>query len=236
MISAAPLPTRATPSRPRRRLALLLLPALLAACASAPSGGPVGDGYYRVRSGDTLGKIAQTYRQSVTSLARWNNLSNPNRIDVGQVLRVAPPAGAGEAASSQTVPPAASNNALPASSIALRWPVQGPVIARFNGTSNKGIDIGGQLGQPVVAAAAGKVVYAGNGLRGYGNLVMLKHSGGFLTAYAHNRVILVKEGQYVAQGQQIAEMGSTDSQRVQLHFELRQEGKPLDPLRYLPSR
>lgn len=236
MISAAPLHTRATPSRARRRLALLLLPALLAACASAPSGAPVGDGYYRVRSGDTLGKIAQTYRQSVTNLARWNNLANPDRIDVGQVLRVAPPAGASEAASSQTAAPAVSNNAPPASSIALRWPAQGPVIARFNGTSNKGIDIGGQPGQPVVAAAAGKVVYAGNGLRGYGNLVMLKHSGGFLTAYAHNRAILVKEGQYVAQGQQIAEMGSTDSQRVQLHFELRQEGKPLDPLRYLPSR
>ncbi|APR96499.1 lipoprotein NlpD [Pandoraea thiooxydans] len=217
---------------------MLLLPALLAACASAPSGGPVGDGYYRVRSGDTLGKIAQTYRQSVTNLTRWNNLSNPNRIDVGQVLRVAPPVGASGAVSTQTVAPAAAsdNTSAPASSIALRWPAQGPVIARFNGTSNKGIDIGGQLGQPVVAAAAGKVVYAGNGLRGYGNLVMLKHSGGFLTAYAHNRVILVKEGQYVAQGQQIAEMGNTDSQRVQLHFELRQQGKPLDPLRYLPSR
>ena len=116
------------------------------------------------------------------------------------------------------------------------WPAAGPVLATFEEGRNKGLTIGGKAGDPVVAAADGKVVYAGSGLRGYGNLVIVKHSADFLTAYAHNQTLLVKEDQVVKRGQKIAEMGSTDAERVQLHFEIRKKGKPLDPSRQLPSR
>ncbi len=115
------------------------------------------------------------------------------------------------------------------------WPATGKVVTGFSDAANlKGIDIAGKAGQPVVASAAGKVVYAGTGLRGYGKLVIVKHNATFLSAYAHNQEILVREGQQVAKGQKIAEMGSTDSDQVKLHFEIRQRGKPVDPLRYLP--
>ena len=118
----------------------------------------------------------------------------------------------------------------------LVWPAQGPVIGKFDGSRNKGIDIAGQAGAPVVAAEAGRVVYAGSELRGYGNLVIVKHSEQLLTAYAHNRKILVKENQTVRQGQRIAEMGSSGTDRVKLHFEVRRQGKPVDPLAFLPKR
>lgn len=216
------------------KLSVFLLPPLLYACAGQPAYGPVEAGYYRVQSGDTLGKIARQNRQSARDLARWNNLSNPDRIDTGQVLRVVPPAGASATASTAS-PPAASTPA-PASGISLAWPADGPVLASFNGSSNKGIDIGGQAGDPITAAAPGKVIYAGHGLRGYGNLIMLAHSGGFLTAYAHNRALLAKEGDIVSEGQKIAEMGDSDANRVKLHFELRYQGKPLNPMGYLPTR
>ena len=110
------------------------------------------------------------------------------------------------------------------------------MLASFNGTNLKGIDIANAVGTPVVAAAAGTVVYAGDSLRGYGNLLIIKHNADFLTAYAHNRRLLVKEGQSVAQGQQIAEMGDSDNDRVALHFELRYKGRSIDPVRYLPTR
>jgi lipoprotein NlpD len=110
------------------------------------------------------------------------------------------------------------------------------LIAGFDEAHNKGLDIGGKSGDAILAAADGRVVYAGAGLRGYGNLIILKHSNTFLTAYAHNRTLLVKEDQTVRRGQKIAEMGSTDSDRVKLHFEIRRQGKPVDPARYLPAR
>lgn len=116
------------------------------------------------------------------------------------------------------------------------WPSSGSLIAGFDEAHNKGLDIGGKSGDAIVAAADGRVVYAGAGLRGYGNLIILKHSNTFLTAYAHNRTLLVKEDQTVRRGQKIAEMGSTDSDRVKLHFEIRRQGKPVDPARYLPAR
>lgn len=118
------------------------------------------------------------------------------------------------------------------------WPNGGPVISRFsaNGSLNKGIDIGGELGQPVLAASDGTVVYAGSGLRGYGELVIIKHNDTYVSAYGHNRRLLVREGQQVKVGQTIAEMGSTGADRVKLHFEIRRQGKPVDPLQYLPSR
>lgn len=116
------------------------------------------------------------------------------------------------------------------------WPATGKVVAGFNeGSSSKGVDIGGKSGQPVLAAAPGKVVYSGSGLRGYGKLVIIKHNKTYLSAYAHNRQILVKEGQGVTKGQKIAEMGDSDADQVKLHFEIRRLGKPVDPMKYLPG-
>ena len=120
--------------------------------------------------------------------------------------------------------------------LAFIWPASGSLIAGFDEARNKGFDIAGKAGDPVLAAADGRVVYAGAGLRGYGNLVILKHNNTFLTAYAHNQTLLVKEDQAVRKGQKIAEMGNTDADRVKLHFEIRRQGKPVDPTRYLPSR
>ncbi|WP_407311871.1 peptidoglycan DD-metalloendopeptidase family protein [Pseudomonas sp. nanlin1] len=118
------------------------------------------------------------------------------------------------------------------------WPANGVLIAKFasNGSLNKGIDIAGELGQPVFAASDGSVVYAGSGLRGYGELVIIKHSDTYVSAYGHNRRLLVREGQQVKVGQTIAEMGSTGTDRVKLHFEIRRQGKPVDPLQFLPRR
>ena len=138
------------------------------------------------------------------------------------------PAASAPVPSSVPAPPAAS-------AVRLAWPVQGPVIGKFDGSRNKGIDIAGQAGAPVVAAEAGRVVYAGSELRGYGNLVIIKHSEQLLTAYAHNRKILVKENQTVRQGQRIAEMGSSGTDRVKLHFEVRRDGNAVDPMPYLPK-
>ncbi|MDB5907488.1 MAG: peptidase [Massilia sp.] len=116
------------------------------------------------------------------------------------------------------------------------WPSDGKIVATFDEGKNKGIDIAGKPGQQVMAAGAGKVMYAGSGIRGYGNLVIVKHNNSLLSAYAHNRTIVVKEGQNVNKGQMIAEMGDSDSDTVKLHFEIRQQGKPVDPSRFLPSR
>ncbi|WP_325345740.1 peptidoglycan DD-metalloendopeptidase family protein [Xylophilus sp.] len=118
------------------------------------------------------------------------------------------------------------------------WPTSGAgsLIAGFDEAKNKGYDIGGKAGDPVLAAADGRVVYTGAGLRGYGNLIILKHNNTYLTAYAHNQTLLVKEDQSVKRGQKIAEMGSSDADRVKLHFEIRKQGKPVDPSRYLPAR
>lgn len=116
------------------------------------------------------------------------------------------------------------------------WPAEGKVIANFDEAKNKGLDISGKLGQAVLAAGAGKVMYAGSGIRGYGNLVIIKHSSNLLSAYAHNKSILVKEGDSIAKGQKIAEMGNSDSDSVKLHFEIRQQGKPVDPSKFLPGR
>lgn len=217
-------------------------------------------GYYTVRPGDTLTRIGLEQGQSPRDLARWNALENPNLIEVGQVLRVAPPGKEPvavapgvtvtpvpvPAADSRVKPRAlngkASEVAKPIASqpdgeeLGFAWPVNGALLERFDEARNKGVDIAGKAGDPVLAAADGRVVYAGAGLRGYGNLVILKHNNTYLTAYAHNQALLVKEDQTVRQGQKIAEMGSSDTDRVKLHFEVRRQGKPVDPLKFLPSR
>jgi lipoprotein NlpD len=136
-----------------------------------------------------------------------------------------------------TAPPAAPAPALSGDDdVSWMWPAQGSVLAGFDEAKNKGLDIGGTAGDAVLAAADGRVVYVGASLRGYGNLIILKHNNTFLTAYAHNQVLLVKEDQTVRKGQRIAEMGSSDADRVKLHFEVRRQGKPVDPAKYLPAR
>jgi lipoprotein NlpD len=116
------------------------------------------------------------------------------------------------------------------------WPSSGKLIGTFNDSSNKGVDIGGAIGDPVFAAASGKIIYAGSALRGYGNLVIIQHAGQYTSVYAHNKEILVKENQSVQRGQKIAVMGDSDSDRPELHFEVRKQGKPADPLKFLPTR
>lgn len=116
------------------------------------------------------------------------------------------------------------------------WPAEGKVVANFDDNKNKGIDISGKMGQDIFSSAAGTVMYAGSGIRGYGNLVIIKHSNNLLSAYAHNKTIVVKEKQIISKGQKIAEMGNSDSDVVKLHFEIRQQGKPVDPLKFLPGR
>ncbi|HEY4069278.1 MAG TPA: peptidoglycan DD-metalloendopeptidase family protein [Burkholderiaceae bacterium] len=158
----------------------------------------------------------------------------------------APPAAAATSASTAAsastvvVPaiPAATSGPASASDEDVRWawPANGSVVAPFDDSKNKGLLIGGKAGDPVYAAADGRVVYAGSGLRGYGNLIILKHNNTYLTAYAHNQALLVKEDQSVRRGQKIAEMGSTDSDSVKLHFEIRKMGKPIDPAKLLPPR
>ena len=285
---------------------------------------PSGPGYYTVKRGDTLYRIALEHGQDYKDVAAWNNITNAGSIREGQVLRVAPPgaatAVAGGAVVAQPVvtapvvetqsldapskvvttpaPPTASTSsdglkreprggkepysdeayarlnrsgetapkttlaavdlkpepktepppeakpepkAEPATAtgpddVAWQWPSSGKVMSPYSDSGNKGLDFGGKSGDPVQAAADGKVVYAGAGLRGYGELVIVKHNATFLSAYAHNRKILVKEGQQVTRGQKIAEMGSTDSDSVKLHFEIRKQGKPTDPSLYLPKR
>lgn len=208
-------------------------------------------GYYTVKPGDTLLRISMDNGQTMQDVARWSKVDNPNRIEVGQVLRVVPPAdGDGvvvKPVSRSTVVAATASVPASATSSAPKpvtadgdvnwlWPANGAVIAGFDEVKNKGLDIGGTAGEPVLAAADGRVVYVGAGLRGYGNLIILKHDNVFLTAYAHNQALLVKEDQSVTRGQKIAEMGNSDADRVKLHFEVRRQGKPVDPAKYLPAR
>lgn len=223
-------------------------------------------GTYTVRAGDTLYKIAQEHGMSVARLSELNNITNPSQLSIGQVLRldgnapapsgnasaavatpvpVAPPqqsqpaptTSGGEGNHTSTSEPAAtsSSRASDASLISWGWPATGKIIQGFNG-GTKGIDIEGATGSPVLAAADGKVMYAGNGVRGLGNLILLGHSNGFITAYAHNQTLLVKTGTTVKKGAKIATIGQTDTTSPRLHFEIRRRGTPVNPLSYLPPR
>ncbi|MDO8732730.1 MAG: peptidoglycan DD-metalloendopeptidase family protein [Actinomycetota bacterium] len=215
-------------------------------------------GYYTIKPGDTIMQVGRSTGQNWRDIVRWNNLESPNQIEVGQVLRVAPPestvgiavpspVSSGSSAVTTTKPPpvvavpaapiaSPTPTIAPEDDIAWIWPSNGALIAGFDEVKNKGLKIAGKLGDPVVASADGRVVYAGSGLRGYGNLVILKHNETYLTAYAHNQTLLVKEDQMVKKGQRIADMGSSDADRVMLHFEVRRQGKPVDPAKYLPVR
>lgn len=262
----------------------------------APTAAPTAQrGFYVVKRGDTLGRIAQEFSQNWRDLVSWNNLASANDIKVDQVLRVAPPEAGSPLNGAQTGSIANSGvevrpltpqaSAAPLSKSGPRgdkrtfsdatladmqksdaaspvtqskvepvrpvekadspsagadevtdwiWPTEGKLIGGFDG-NKKGIDIAGTMGQPIIAVAPGTVLYASS-VRGYGNLVIVKHTNNILSAYAHNKTILVKEGQTVSKGQRIAEMGNSDADTVKLHFEIRQQGKPVDPTKFLPNR
>ncbi len=199
----------------------------------------------KVQRGDTLYAIARRYDINPNDLVAWNNLSSPNTIYPGQTLRLYPagsaaattvrPSGPSSAPAATPAPPVATP---PSSGFSWRWPADGAVVGNFvaGETTKQGIDIAGSSGQPVRAAADGVVVYSGNGLVGYGELIIIKHNEQWLSAYGHNRKRLVSEGQSVKAGQQIAEMGRSGAARDLLHFEIRYNGKPVDPLLYLPRK
>ncbi len=217
--------------------------------------------HHRVDRGDTLYSVSFRYGQDYRDVARWNDLSSPYTIFPGQMLRVAPPSseawpdqraatGIGEGApvtrrsaspGSDTVSSSRTPTRAPARAtravVAWQWPTQGKLLSTYSSADarRKGIDIGGRLGQSVYAAAAGRVVYAGSGLLRYGNLIIVKHSDELLSAYGYNRALHVKEGDAVGSGQHIADMGAKEQGAAALHFQIRVDGKPVNPLRYLPK-
>lgn len=204
---------------------------------SSGSYGTASGGVYVVKRGDTLYSIARRYGVSVKTLLSMNNISDPSQIEVGQRIRV----GGGSAAtgsSNSSYQSAASGSssvrAADASVIAWAWPHRGSIITPYS-SNTRGIDIAGKIGDPVRAAASGTVSYVGNGLRGLGNLVLITHSNGFISAYAHNHKLLVKQNQRVSKGQQIAELGQSDTTSPRLHFEIRRNGQPVNPQSYLPQ-
>lgn len=231
-----------------KKMCVLALALSLAACGSSGKKTPAG--HYKVQRGDTLTQIARQHGQSLSSLMSMNNISNPNRIHVGQVLRVQGGAsgGAGMVASGSAPLPDAGSSTVqgPAPvkggsvaaprSIKLVWPAKGSSRRGTTTATNQGVYISASRGTPVKAAAAGEVAYAGDGLRGYGNILLIRHDANFLTIYAHNERLLVKQGARVTQGQQVATIGDTGTNAVQLYFELRYNGKPVDALRYLPKQ
>jgi lipoprotein NlpD len=229
-----------------KRAAVLLV--FLAACASTQKPAPVVDrkqparaaqpaapkaaptpsaaeGTYVVKKGDTLYSIALEHGADYREVAAWNRLSDPTKINVGQVLRVTPPEESRVQVGKAKLPERGEARPLdlPPPQQSQAKPQPPPV------------DIDGKLGDPVIAAAAGRVTYTGAGIPGLGKLVVIKHDNGFITVYAHNRDILVKEQQTVRRGQKIAEVGNTDADRPKLHFQIRKGSAAVDPMRYLPA-
>lgn len=241
------------------RLLLALQLMLLVGCAAnmapvyTPGERRLSADHYVVKKGDTLYSISWRHGLDYRTVARWNRIGPPYTILPGQRLRLT----AADAAKARQQPkpirqssaakatpkpatpaPRRSASAAASSAISWRWPADGRLSRAFavDAQGKQGIEVQGTLGQPVMAAAAGHVVYAGSGLRGYGNLVIIKHSGRYLTAYGYNREILVREGETVAAGQRIATMGAGPGREAKLHFELRRDGKPVDPVPYLPVK
>lgn len=243
----------------------ILLALALAACGSFPLP-PVSEQsigrrhpeaeYREVMSGDTLYSISWESGRDYRDVARWNDITPPYLIKPGEKLRLFPPTGAKPPPPSVPrvvagIPPSNKKSAegklavtgqtrVPANAakqLAWIWPTDGKLLERYSASGpDKGIDIAGSRGQPILAAAAGQVVYQGGGLRGYGQLIIIKHNNDFLSAYAHCDKIYVKEGNVVKRGQKIADMGSSGAERVKLHFEIRYRGAPVDPQEYLPRK
>ena len=226
----------------------------------APTKDKITGDFYTVKSGDSLMSISRKSGVSYSNLIRINHLQKPYGIYTGQRIylksnsssesladripqKVVPVAGGNtQTTANSTAVPASvataptkvvSGKSRAVSGVSWMWPARGTVIRNFSST-NKGIDIAGSRGQNVNAAASGQVVYSGNALRGYGNLIIINHDNEYLSAYAHNDMLLVKEGQRVKKGQVIAKMGSTDASRVMLHFEIRYRGNSVNPRKYLP--
>jgi len=247
------------------RLLTLLLIVLLTACGGGRAIAPVDSpGYkskvakvkyaslkapaiYKVKKGDTLYSISWRYGMDYKTLARINHIRSPYLLSIGQKLRFKAskpikktyqPKSVTAKSKAKPTKPAITQKSIANTKLTWTWPTKGKIISTYSksATGRKGIDIAGKAGQTIVAAASGKVVYAGNGLPRYGNLLIIKHNDVYLSAYAHNTKLLVKEGQYVKVGQKIARLGSTGTQRNQLHFEIRRNGKPVDPMRFLPKR
>lgn len=227
-------------------LIMLVGSLIVAGCSSSSDSGST----YTVKRGDTLYAISRSTGTSVRDLARLNNISPPYTIEVGQRLKLigstktSPTSGKSTTKSSTKTAAVRPSSSVPQSSWppvgqrCWQWPASGKVILPYSTADggNKGIDISAARGTPVYAAGAGKVVYVGNQLRGYGNLIMIKHSEDYITAYAHNDTLLVNNGQSVKAGQKIATMGSTDAASVRLHFQIRYRATAIDPLRYLPPQ
>ncbi|WP_369325009.1 peptidoglycan DD-metalloendopeptidase family protein [Burkholderia cepacia] len=237
-------------------------PAVAPAAATPPPAPILVAQKYVVKRGDTLTGIASANGCSIADLRTWNKLSANGRLRMGQVLRIVrqqplpPPGAAGvqvaassaasngagsSPASAQATASTASDRQVVketkrhAGGVALKWPANGKIVDGFRPGQNRGIQIAGRPGDPVRAAADGRVMYAGTGLNDYGSLIIVQHNADFLTAYAHNRKLLVKTGDIVRQGDEIAEMGDLDNSRVALLFEVRRDGKPVNPMPYLPS-
>lgn len=236
-----------------KRWPIFLTLVLLAACA--PEYLRWQPGQYRVQKGDTLYSIAFRYDLDYRELARWNGIGTDYLIYPGQALRLQPPGNSGAVAAPArpgsgevAVAPAGSSGGddrprdvvrLPQlGSPAWRWPAGGTLVAdyRDRNATGKGIDIGGQVGDPVMAAAAGHVVYSGSGLIGYGKLIIIKHNDEFLSAYGHNSELYVEEGAEVQSGDRIAAMGTGPNRKPILHFEIRRNGESVNPMNYLPER
>ncbi len=226
----------------RLALSAVVVAAIVAGCAgSRPAHWSSVDSYV-VRPGDTLYSIAFRHGVDWRSLARWNDIDPPGYlIKPGQTLRLDGPSeprvqvtrSVRAAQPTATTPPAIA----PRDRIGFIWPSAGEIVTRFDANvGSKGIAIAGREGQPIVAAGAGRVVYSGSGLVGYGRLIIIKHDNRFLSAYGHNKEILVAEGDEVKSGQRIATMGEGPGRRAMLHFEIRADGRAVDPLEHLPVR
>jgi len=245
------------------KLFLLLCSCFLMVGCSSENYAPVNNawsqseepaGKYRVQQGETLYAIAWRYDMDYRTLAEINHLHSPYTLETGQILLLQ---GSSQESSKnravtkkvyavktakivKTTTPKKiqQTNNITHQGIQWQWPAAGQIISTYSpAAGKKGVDIAGTLGEPIVAAASGKVAYCGNGLRGYGNLIIIKHNDEFLSAYAHNQTLLVHEGQMVTAGQKIATMGNSESKRVMLHFEIREAGQSVNPLRYVrPSK
>jgi lipoprotein NlpD len=225
----------------KRQLAVLVLAALLIAACSAPRSWENRDTHI-VRSGETLFSISWRYGVDPADVARWNRLGDGSLIYPGQELRLTGPGARTSAGNTTTQAQKRSPQPLPRvpaqPSPAWSWPTDGKIDVGFGGKPGPGtgVLINGRAGQPVRAAAAGRVVYAGSGLIGYGQLIIVKHNDTYLSAYGYNRSLLVKEGQQIRKGQKIATMGEGPENKPRLHFEIRRNGKPVDPRPQLSRR
>ena len=227
----------------KRQIVICSFVLLLTSCTTSTKWDHTRDEHI-VRSGETLFAIGWRYGKSPTDLARWNNLGDGSLIYPGQVIRLTPPTGNSKAAKQPTGKSTASggNRTLPkipsGPAPAWHWPVNGAVATEFGSRpgSGTGLLIAGKVGEPVRAAAAGRVVYAGSGLIGYGRLIIVKHNDTYLSAYGYNNSLLVREGDSIKTGQRIATLGEGPGREPRLHFEIRRNGEPVNPRQYLPAR